>query len=337
MSDSTRSVLHEVMEQQTLSIAKAGIICQLNARTSVLAAANPVESKWNPGHSILENVQLPHTLLSRFDLIFLMLDPQDELFDRRLASHLISLYKGPPPAATADNDDDDNGIVIEPTVMQQRDAIELDLLRDYIQYARRNVRPRISELARERMIDAYVKMRQIGKSRGVPSAYPRQLESLVRLAEAHARMRLSEVADETDVDEAYRLYREALKQSAMDPTTGRIDISILTTGMSSEARRVRDELRDRIGEFLGRQYAGAAFVPYRRLFDDYTNDLQQQQQQQHPQGAPAGAAGPPPPPCGYVRHDVFNEALRALQDKGVVELRGNEIRLTGGAGLWGGR
>lgn len=92
MNDSTRSVLHEVMEQQTLSIAKAGIICQLNARTSILAAANPVESQWNKNKNIIDNVNLPHTLLSRFDLIFLILDPQDELFDRRLANHLVSLY-----------------------------------------------------------------------------------------------------------------------------------------------------------------------------------------------------------------------------------------------------
>lgn len=80
------------MEQQTLSIAKAGIICQLNARTSILAAANPSESQWNKNKTIIENVQLPHTLLSRFDLIFLLLDPQNELFDRRLAKHLVSLY-----------------------------------------------------------------------------------------------------------------------------------------------------------------------------------------------------------------------------------------------------
>lgn len=92
MNDSTRSVLHEVMEQQTLSIAKAGIICQLNARTSILAAANPCESQWNKNKNIIDNVQLPHTLMSRFDLIFLILDPQDEVFDRRLAAHLVSLY-----------------------------------------------------------------------------------------------------------------------------------------------------------------------------------------------------------------------------------------------------
>ncbi|VDK29331.1 unnamed protein product, partial [Anisakis simplex] len=80
------------MEQQTLSIAKAGIICQLNARTSVLAAANPVDSQWNQQKTIIDNIQLPHTLLSRFDLIFLLVDAQDENYDRRLANHLVSLY-----------------------------------------------------------------------------------------------------------------------------------------------------------------------------------------------------------------------------------------------------
>lgn len=92
MNDGTRSVLHEVMEQCTLSIAKAGIICQLNARTSILASCNPSESQWNKNKTIIENVNLPHTLMSRFDLIFLILDPQDETFDRRLAQHLTSLY-----------------------------------------------------------------------------------------------------------------------------------------------------------------------------------------------------------------------------------------------------
>lgn len=92
MNDSTRSVLHEVMEQQTLSIAKAGIICQLNARTSILAAANPIHSKWDPKSTITENIQLPPTLMSRFDLVFLILDPQDENYDKKLARHLVSLY-----------------------------------------------------------------------------------------------------------------------------------------------------------------------------------------------------------------------------------------------------
>ena len=92
MSDATRSVLHEVMEQQTVSIAKAGIITTLNARTSILAAANPVGSKYNLKWPITRNIDLPPTLISRFDLLYLVLDKIDESNDRRLAKHLVSLY-----------------------------------------------------------------------------------------------------------------------------------------------------------------------------------------------------------------------------------------------------
>ena len=92
MSDSTRSVLHEVMEQQTVSIAKAGIITTLNARTSILASANPIGSKYNPNLPVPQNIDLPPTLLSRFDLVYLVLDRIDEQSDRRLARHLVGMY-----------------------------------------------------------------------------------------------------------------------------------------------------------------------------------------------------------------------------------------------------
>jgi DNA replication licensing factor MCM4 len=92
MTDSTRSVLHEVMEQQTVSIAKAGIITTLNARTSILASANPIGSKYNPNLPIPQNIDLPPTLLSRFDLVYLILDKIDEVSDRRLATHIVGMY-----------------------------------------------------------------------------------------------------------------------------------------------------------------------------------------------------------------------------------------------------
>uniref|UniRef100_A0A6Q2Y095 DNA replication licensing factor MCM4 n=1 Tax=Esox lucius TaxID=8010 RepID=A0A6Q2Y095_ESOLU len=138
MSESTRSVLHEVMEQQTLSIAKAGIICQLNARTSVLAAANPVESQWNPKKTTIENIQLPHTLLSRFDLIFLMLDPQDEAYDRRLAHHLVSLY-------------------YQSEEQIEEELLDMAVLKDYIAYARTYINPRLNEEASQALIEAITK------------------------------------------------------------------------------------------------------------------------------------------------------------------------------------
>jgi DNA replication licensing factor MCM4 len=98
MSDSTRSVLHEVMEQQTVSIAKAGIITTLNARTSILASANPIGSKYNPNLPVPQNIDLPPTLLSRFDLVYLVLDQINENTDRKLARHLVGMYLEDNPA-----------------------------------------------------------------------------------------------------------------------------------------------------------------------------------------------------------------------------------------------
>lgn len=105
MSEATRSVLHEVMEQQTVSVAKAGIITTLNARTSILASANPIGSRYNPDLPVPQNIDLPPTLLSRFDLVYLILDRVDEKSDRRLAKHLMSMYlEDTPHSAQTKND-----------------------------------------------------------------------------------------------------------------------------------------------------------------------------------------------------------------------------------------
>jgi DNA replication licensing factor MCM4 len=105
MNDSTRSVLHEVMEQQTVSVAKAGIITTLNARTSILASANPIGSRYNPDLSVPQNIDLPPTLLSRFDLVYLILDRVDEKTDQRLARHLLSMYLEDKPESAHSNND----------------------------------------------------------------------------------------------------------------------------------------------------------------------------------------------------------------------------------------
>lgn len=115
-------------------------------------------------------------------------------------------------------------------------------MRDYIAYAKECINPRLTDEASQRLIQAYVDMRKAGLGKGQITAYPRQLESLIRLSEAHAKVRLSELVEVSDVEEAWRLHREAVKQSATDPTTGKIDVTILTTGVSSTSRKRRAEL-----------------------------------------------------------------------------------------------
>merc|ERR1711920_82867 len=123
-------------------------------------------------------------------------------------------------------------------------------LRNYIKYAKQTYNPVLSDAAGQQLIQNYVEMRKIGAGRGQITAYPRQLESLIRLAEAHARMRFSNTVDLMDVEEAARLHREALKQSATDPLTGRIDVSILTTGQSSAGRKRRAEVANALKALL---------------------------------------------------------------------------------------
>lgn len=203
MSDSTRSVLHEVMEQQTLSIAKAGIVCQLNAKTSVLAAANPVGSEWAKDKTIIDNIRLPETLLSRFDLIFLMLDPNSRDYDRALAKHLISYY----------------GTQVEE---ETADLIPPDILKDYIAYSKLHIQPKLTEESSRILVDQYVALRK-DYVKGRFTAYPRNLESLIRISEAHARLRHSTTVDAEDLLEAVRVTKEAIKHNATDPNTGKID------------------------------------------------------------------------------------------------------------------
>ena len=236
MSDTTRSVLHEVMEQQTISIAKAGIICTLNARTSILASANPVDSRYNPALSVVQNLKLPPTLLSRFDLIYLVLDVPQEHTDRRLAKHLVSLYfedptstRPPPPYTPAE-------------------------VGEYISYVRQHINPTLSDRAGEALIEGYKDLRNMGNGSGkkVVSATPRQLESLIRLSEALAKIRFSTIVEENDVKEAIRLMNVATQRAATDPTTGLISMDAITTGQSAtdreNMRMIEEALRGYIKE-----------------------------------------------------------------------------------------
>ncbi|XP_050597960.1 DNA replication licensing factor MCM4 [Bombus affinis] len=286
MNESARSVLHEVMEQQTLSIAKAGIICQLNARTSILAAANPCESQWNKNKTVVENVQLPHTLLSRFDLIFLILDPQDEAYDGRLATHMVSLYY-----KTIKEDEDE--------------LINRSIVRDYIVFAKEHVHPVLNEESQQRLIQAYVDMRRVGRGYGQITAYPRQLESLIRLSEAHAKVRLSSVVELQDVEEAWRLHREAIKQSAIDPLSGKIDITILTTGISTGTRKRRKELCDAIQKLIESKDK-IHILNQQKLFAEIKQSSEL-----------------------LVTRDMFDDALRELQSNGLITVIGrNNIRIS---------
>jgi len=238
MSDSTRTILHEVMEQQTISLAKAGIICTLNARTSILASANPVGSRYDPRLSMVQNINLPPTLLSRFDLIYLILDKSDPESDRQLARHLVKLYQ-----SRAD----------DATDVQAQAPYDMATLTEFISYARQTSFPRIPDgPPRKRLVQSYVEMRQMGALGGggkrTISATPRQLESIIRLSEARAKLRLgeNEAIAEADVAEAVRMFHVATHRAAMDPKTGTIDMDAINTGVSTTDRHLQEQVAEAV-------------------------------------------------------------------------------------------
>jgi DNA replication licensing factor MCM7 len=198
MDDSDRTAIHEVMEQQTISISKAGISTTLNARTSILAAANPLYGRYNPRISPVENINLPAALLSRFDVLFLILDTPTRDTDAILARHVTYVHMN-------NKHPDTDGVVFSPHEVRQ-----------YVAQAR-NFSPTVPTPVSEYIVKAYVRMRE-QQSRDEKNkkqfahTSPRTLLGVVRLSQALARLRFSEEVVQDDVDEALRLI-EASKES----------------------------------------------------------------------------------------------------------------------------
>ena len=250
MSDMDRVAIHEVMEQQTVTIAKAGIQASLNARCSVVAAANPVYGQYDPSISPQRNVNLPDSLLSRFDVLFIVLDTLDDKRDAQIAEHVLRLHRYQRPGfegrpvpldAGAANDEDDeddpdagdgtsrvmvkfspllhSGAVEEARAdararghaLGPRDTVELldiDFLKKFVSFAKARVRPELTEDARERIAAAYNDLRQKSEARAMPVT-ARTLETIIRLSTAHAKARLSNKVEASDVTQAVSILQFA--------------------------------------------------------------------------------------------------------------------------------
>jgi DNA replication licensing factor MCM4 len=259
MSDQTRAILHEAMEQQTVSITKAGIIATLNARTSILASANPVQSRYNPRLSVVDNIKLPPTLLSRFDLIYLILDKPNPETDRKLAKHLVSLYYD-------ENENEEEKEEEEEHPIGRRDReeeeerngpVDQTFLKEFILFARYNIFPEITSEAEELLVGNYVAMRSLGnssKGMKIISATPRQLESLIRLSQAIAKMHLSSEVTAAHVLEATRLMKVATQTAATDPRTGTIDMDLISTGRTALDRDLILKLSEEMKRLLEENY-----------------------------------------------------------------------------------
>lgn len=251
MSEADRVAIHEAMEQQTVTIAKAGIHASLNARCSVLAAANPVYGQYDRKKRIQDNIGLPDSLLSRFDLLFVVLDQLDPDTDRQIASHVIRGHRYKPGHGTSghdsdDDDDDDDGFDSDlddnddnqrpnsiwqksryVTEMSQHDSsnnaqdvLHHDFLRKYLHYAKTKIQPILTEEARECIASRYAEMRSRQDERTLPVT-ARSLETVIRLASAHAKARLSRTVEaDLDVSAAMDILSFALYHENNNNTPG---------------------------------------------------------------------------------------------------------------------
>jgi replicative DNA helicase Mcm len=213
-------VNHGLILHNTVSVAKGGIVATLNARTAILAAANPALGRYEPHRTVAENISLPVTILSRFDLIFVLRDVPNKEADGKMSEHILEMHrKGLSP--------------VEPPMPS-------DLLRKYISYAK-GIKPVLTQEALQRLKDFYLAMRSASESEGSPVAITaRQLESLVRIAEARARASLRKEVLTEDAEAAIAIMKRSLEEVGIDLSSYKIDIDLIMTG---KPKSVRDKMQ----------------------------------------------------------------------------------------------
>lgn len=239
MAEQDQSAMHEAMEQQTVTINKANVQATLNAQTAVLAAANPKFGRFDPSQGIPQQINLPPALINRFDIIFTLRDIPNIENDTKVANHILEEHQ-----------------------KEARDMIiDKELFMKYVAYARQRIKPKLTDIAVKKMRDFYVNLRNKAMVEGqemktIPIS-ARQLNSLIRMSEAAAKIRLSETVDEEDADIAIHLLEYYLKQTGYDEETGLIDMDKITGTMKSSQRNkiylVRDTifaLTEQLGEII---------------------------------------------------------------------------------------
>ncbi|MGA2121645.1 MAG: minichromosome maintenance protein MCM [Methanoregula sp.] len=253
MEKGDRSALHEAMEQQSISVAKAGITATLKSRCALLGAANPKYGRFDMFGDISDQINMPPSLLSRFDLIFIMTDQPEQKRDLAIAEHILKAHstgeliaqhkKTPSPGVTDE--------YIQQQLAPVMPDIDPSLFRKYVAYAKRSCFPMLSSEAREAIVGYYLKLRGIAAPNKPVPVTARQLEALVRLAEASARIRLSDTIEVSDAERVIHIVDACLRQIAYDAKTGTFDIDKVVTGISKEKRDIVRVIKDAIRDIGG--------------------------------------------------------------------------------------
>jgi replicative DNA helicase Mcm len=240
MSKEDRSSMHEALEQQKISISKANIQATLKAETSVLAAANPKFGRFDPYSPIGQQIEIPSTLISRFDLIFTIRDIPNVETDTKIARHILELQRD---------------------IDAVKPAIDRELIRKYIAYAKQHYKPVLTKDAQEEIVKFYIDLRSSvatdeSEIKSIPIS-ARQLQGLVRLSEASAKVRLSKKVTKKDAQRAIELLKNCMKAVGTDPETGKFDIDRISSGISASQRsrihivkNIIDKLEAKIGKVI---------------------------------------------------------------------------------------
>ena len=242
MDEHDTAAMHEAMEQQTITISKAGIMATLKSRCSILGAANPKFGRYDQTKTIVDQIDFPPPLISRFDVIFKLIDKPDRDNDTRLSGHVLKahrvgeIYRSLEINEIVDYEIEDEKYFSPP--------IEKDMIRKYVSYARTRIFPRLSDEAISLLQEEYVNTRNSGTD-SIPIT-ARQLESTIRLAEAAARAKLSSIVSAGDALLAKQIVDFYLKDVSM--TNGQVDIDILYSGTSSKQRSDLETIFDIIKE-----------------------------------------------------------------------------------------
>jgi DNA replicative helicase MCM subunit Mcm2 (Cdc46/Mcm family) len=249
-----------VVLHNSISISKAGINATLKSRCSLLGAANPKYGRFDQYEPIGEQIDLEPALISRFDLIFTVTDQPDAEEDANLAEHIINTNYAGELHTHRENTTTSN--VSEEEVQNVTEEVEpeidAELLRKYVAYAKRNCYPMMTEEAKAEIRDFYVDLRAKGQDEDAPvPVTARKLEALVRLAEASARMRLSDTVDSGDAERVIEIVRSCLQDIGVDPETGEFDADVVETGQSKTQRDRIKNVKSLIGEIESEYDEGA--------------------------------------------------------------------------------
>ncbi len=249
MTDQDRSSLHEAMESQKISVAKAGITATLQCRCSMLAAANPKYGRFEEDAPIADQIDLPPALMSRFDLIFVLTDKPDKKKDTAITEHILNAHQRGQVRMMAE-DDVVPGVDAK-KVLDRTDAIrpvyEQEMLRKYVAYSKR-ITPIMTDEAKRIIEDSFLRIRGMGNGGSSVPITARQLEAFVRLSEASAKMRLSRTVTDVDANRAVDLVEDYLQRIAGNDEGG-YDIDKIASGISSKDRNKIDVIRSIFREF----------------------------------------------------------------------------------------